>query len=290
MKNILLAYLLLLSFFACGQSQNSNVKYPEGYTSQLDVVYNTINGWEGKMDLYLPSKNNVPSPIVINIHGGGWARGSKETQSGFGSFFKAGFAVANISYRLAGTAKAPAAIEDTRCVLIYLINHAKALNIDINKIVIMGSSAGGHLALMGGLLADNSLFDANCKAQEKVKVAAIINKYGVADLSEDAEIEHASSRTVMYWLGNKFTDLSFRKSISPLYHIDKNSPPVFTIHGDTDPTVPYQQSVKLHQKLKSLGVKNQLFTIKGGLHGNFPADQNAEATKQMFDFLKGIGL
>ncbi|MGO8609857.1 hypothetical protein ACC848_43655, partial [Rhizobium johnstonii] len=68
------------------------------------------------------------------------------------------------------------------CALIYLISNAKKLNIDVNKIVIMGGSAGGHLALMGGLLENNRIFDNNCKSKENIKVAAIIDKYGITDV------------------------------------------------------------------------------------------------------------
>ena len=91
------------------------VEYPKGFSESLNIVYTTVNGWEGKMDLYLPPKTNKPSGILINIHGGGWNHGVKEGQGGFSSFFKAGFAVANIEYRLTPQAKAPAAVEDTRC-------------------------------------------------------------------------------------------------------------------------------------------------------------------------------
>jgi hypothetical protein len=73
-------------------------------------------------------------------------------------------------------ATAPAAVEDTRCALIYLVKNAKALNIDVNKIVIMGGSSGGHLALMGGLLGNDHRFDTNCPGVENIKVAAIIDK------------------------------------------------------------------------------------------------------------------
>ena len=139
------------------------VVFPKGYESKLDVVYVNVNGWEGRLDYYIDPSSKQPTPLVINIHGGGWNHGVKEGQGGFSSFFKAGFAVANIEYRLTPQAKAPAAIEDTRCALIYLISNAKKLNIDVKKIVIMGGSAGGHLALMAGLLGNNHLFDTNCQ-------------------------------------------------------------------------------------------------------------------------------
>ena len=179
MKKIVLICGLLLAGRALSAQDSVQVKkvtYPAGFTEQLNVVYTKVNGWEGKMDLYLPPAKNTATPVVINIHGGGWNKGNKESQTGFSGFFKKGYAVANIAYRLTGVATAPAAIEDTRCALIYLISNAKTLNIDVNKIVIMGGSAGGHLALMGGLLENNHIFDGNGKGTENIKVAAIIEK------------------------------------------------------------------------------------------------------------------
>lgn len=191
------------------------VTIPKDYVAQIDVVYTKVQDWEGRVDLYISPNAIKPTPILINIHGGGWRSGVKETQGGFNSFFKAGFAVANMEYRLSGQATAPAAIEDTRCMLIYLIKNAKALNIDPNKIIIMGGSAGGHLALMGGLLANDHRFDTNCPGVENVKVAAIINKYGIADVWDwTFGPEHKSSSPKL-WLGDKVNDDNFIKSVSP---------------------------------------------------------------------------
>jgi acetyl esterase/lipase len=158
------------------------VEYPAGFSAQLNVIYAKGNDWDEKMDIYLPPKTNKATALVINIHGGGWNHGVKESQRGFATFFKAGFAVANIEYRLTGQATAPAAVEDTRCALIYLIKNAKDLNIDVNRIVIMGGSSGAHLALMGGLLANDHRFDTNCPGVDNVKVAAIVDKYGITDV------------------------------------------------------------------------------------------------------------
>jgi acetyl esterase/lipase len=97
---------------------------------------------------------------------------------------------------LVDVSPAPAAIQDVRCALIYVYEHAKELNIDTNKIVVMGGSAGGHLALMSGLLGTDNLFDTNCEMYSNIKVAAIINKYGIADLTT---LTHNSS--VKKWLG-----------------------------------------------------------------------------------------
>lgn len=292
MKKLSLIFcFLVLTFCVSAQEEVApiikKVTYPIGYTGQLNVVYTSSPGWEGKMDLYLPSKDKGLSPAIINIHGGGWSGGTKDTQSGFSTYFKAGFAVANIAYRLSGQATAPAAIEDTRCALIYLIKNAKALNIDVNKIVIMGGSAGGHLALMGGLLANDSRFDTNCLGVKNIKVAAIIDKYGIVDVG-DKRYGKFRSGSEKKWLGEKVGDQAFIESVSPIYQVKKDSPPVFIVHGDADPTVPIQQSLDLKKKLDELGVRNEFMTVPGGLHGQFNAEQNTEVNNAIMKFILSL--
>jgi acetyl esterase/lipase len=266
------------------------VEVPKGFTSQLNVVYTHVKDWDGKMDIYLPPAQNGPSPIVINIHGGGWNHGVKESQTGFSTFFKMGYAVANMEYRLTPQATAPAAVEDTRCALIYLVKNAKALNIDVNKIVIMGGSSGGHLALMGGLLGNNHIFDGNCPGVENVKVAAIIDKYGITDVWDWGYGPNITSKSATRWLGDKAKDKAFAASVSPITYVNKNSPPTFIVHGDADPTVPYQQSVELHKKFLEMGVKTQFVTVPGGGHGGFEKEKNSEVNKKISEFLTSLGL
>lgn len=287
MKNFLVIAFALCTNFCVAQGDTSfkPVELPNGFTSQLNVVYTTAKDWQGKMDIYLPPSSKGLSPVVINIHGGGWNKGQKESQTGFSTFFKKGFAVANIGYRLTGQATAPAAVEDTRCALIYLIRNAKALNIDVNKIVIMGGSAGGHLALMGGLLGNDRRFDTNCAGTEDIKVAAIIDKYGITDVWDWGYGSNVTSKSASRWLGDKKDDKKFAASVSPINYVTKNSPPTFIVHGDADPTVPYQQSVDLHKKMKDAGVITEFITVPGGLHGKFEKEKNSEINKAIIDFI-----
>ena len=294
MKYLLIgAAALCCSAALYGQESDTTyrpVEYPAGFIAQLNIVYTKVKDWEGKMDIYLPPKGGEPTPVVINIHGGGWNHGVKESQTGFTTFFKIGFAVANIEYRLTGQATAPAAVEDTRCALIYLIKNAKALNIDVNKIVIMGGSSGGHLALMGGLLGNDHKFDGNCMGMENIKVAAIIDKYGITDVWDWGYGTNITSKSATRWLGDKSSDKKFAMSVSPISYVTKGSPPTLIVHGDADPTVPYQQSVDLHKKFVEAGVKTELITVKGGGHGKFEKEKNSEINKKIADFLLSLGL
>ena len=296
MKKIMTLLLMLFSATTFAQEATDTavtykpVDYPAGYEAKLNVVYTKVKDWEGRVDIYTSPKASAPTPIVINIHGGGWNHGVKESQTGFSTFFKMGYAVANMEYRLTGQATAPAAIEDTRCVLIYLIKNAKELNIDVNKIVIMGGSAGGHLALMGGLLGNDHRFDGNCPGVENIKVAAIIDKYGITDVWDWGYGPNITSKSAKNWLGDKAKDEAFAKTVSPITYVNKNSPPTFIVHGDADPTVPYQQSVALNKKFEEAGVKVQFMTVEGGQHGKFPKEKNSEVNKAIAAFLIGLGL
>ena len=294
MKKIISIVLTIFTASAFAQEAADttikSVEYPAGYEAQLNVVYSKVKDWEGKLDIYSAPKATKPTPVVINIHGGGWNHGTKESQNGFSTFFKMGYAVVNMEYRLTGFATAPAAVEDTRCALIYLIKNAKVLNIDVNKIVIMGGSSGGHLALMGGLLANDHRFDDNCPGVENIHVAAIIDKYGIADVWDWGYGKNVTSKSAISWLGVHSKDEAFAKSVSPINYVNKSSPPTFIVHGDADPTVPYQQSVALHQKFVDAGVKTVFITVPGGGHGKFPKDKNSAINKAIADFLTSLGL
>jgi acetyl esterase/lipase len=263
------------------------VEYPKDYTANIDVVYATVGYWQGKVDIYFNLLATKPTPVVINIHGGGWNHGNKESQTGFKSFFKNGFAVANMAYRLVQVATAPAAIEDVRSVIAYLKKNAKQLNIDPEKIVIMGGSAGAHLALMGGLLGNDNRFDKNCEKVVDMRVAAIIDKYGPVDFNSTRD-NFYKYKSLVRWLGDNADNTDFRAAVSPMTYVTKSSPPIFIVHGNADPIVPYQQSVDLYEKLKTVGVVAKFITVEEGLHGKFPKEKNSEINKEIINFLKQI--
>jgi acetyl esterase/lipase len=293
MKKMFLSIVLLFSMQVFAQQDTAVkkvVKVPKGYESKVDVVYSVIGSWEGKQDIYYNPTATKPTPIIFNIHGGGWKNGTKDSQGGFNTFFKMGFAVGNIGYRLTGTAKAPAAVEDVRAAILYVVKNAKELNIDPHKIVVMGGSAGGHLALMAGLLQNDNKFDGAYKDVKDFTIAAIIDKYGIADVWDWAYGIHKTSSSATQWLGDRAKDEKFAKSVSPIYYVKRTSPPTLIIHGDADPTVPYEQSVALKKKFDEVGAKSEFITVPGGLHGKFTKEQNDELFKQMETFLRSLNI
>ena len=278
----ILGYWLMNCF---QQKAYKPVKYPENYKGQIDVIYKTVGNWEGRIDLYTNPTSKKPTPIVLNIHGGSWSHGQKESQNGFKSYFKNGYAMANVEYRLVDVSPAPAAIEDVRCALIYLYNNAEKLNIDTSKIIIRGTSAGGHLGLMAGFLANNTLFDSDCNYSGNLKVAAIIDIYGITDL-----VPIANWTSKKRWLDKKNEDKAFIESVSPIYYVSKDSPPVFIAHGDKDELVPYTQSEKLHSALLKHGVATDFLTIKDAGHGKLTKKQIQLINDRMWAFLNKLKL
>jgi acetyl esterase/lipase len=269
-------------------ADGSTVKTPAGYTTILDKTYVQVGDWQGKMDLYLPPKSKASSPVVIKIHGGGWTHGSKVSSGGI--YFKMGFALVNVEYRFTQAAPAPAAIEDSRCALKYVIDHAVELNIDPHRIVLQGGSAGGHLVLMTGLLGNDHRFESNCPGNTDMSVAAIIDDYGPTDFTQVSWDISSRNKSVIGWLGTHVNDEAFKASVSPITYAQPNSPPVLIVHGALDHSVPIEQSEVLEQKLKAAGVKTEFLVVPGAGHGKFTREQDELEDEHIENFLKSIHL
>src|ERR1700693_1884122 len=156
-----------------------------GYRVVPNITYITENNYDAKLDMYQARGQNTPQATVIYIHGGGWTGGSKETSVlSLLPYFEMGWNVVNVEYRLARVSLAPAAVEDCLCALRWGIHNAKQYNVDVNRIVLSGNSSGGHLALMAGMAPASAGLDHQCPGPEELKVAAIVNWYGITDVAD----------------------------------------------------------------------------------------------------------
>ena len=270
MKQLLMA--LLVSAVSSGAAAQDSplawaARLENSYRIVPNVTYLTASNWDAKLDLYVTRTPDKPLPTLIFIHGGGWTGGTKEGRDlAILPYLDMGMNVVNVEYRLARVAQAPAAVEDCRCALRWVIQHAKEYGVDVNKIVVSGDSAGGHLALTTGMLPASAGLDRECPGPDNLKVAAIVNWYGISDVSELLDGPNMKAYAVQ-WLGSASDREQIARRVSPLTYVRAGLPPVLTIHGDADPTVPYTQSVRLHQALTDAGVANELMTIPGGKHG-----------------------
>ena len=272
------------------EAQRAAVVMAASYRVVPNVVYQVASGYEAKLDLYLPRGQQGPVPALIQIHGGGWVGGSKEGNSlRFLPYLEMGWAVINVEYRLGRVALAPAAVEDCLCALRWIIRNAERYNIDASKLVLTGYSAGGHLALTTGLVPSSAGLDLQCPGNEPLEVAAIVNWYGITDVGDLLEGKNMKSYAVQ-WMASMPDRYEIAERVSPLTYVRAGLPPVLTIHGDADPTVPYSHAVRLRDALDEAGVPNQLHTVPGGGHGNFTVEEYQVAYEVIRKFLKEQGL
>ena len=253
------------------------------YSTRPNITYSKAGNVDLKLDLYLPNTRDKTFPTLVLFHGGGWVGGQKEANIFYLlPYLSMGWAVVNVEYRLANQSLAPGAVEDCRCALRWVYRNAEEFKFDTSKIVLTGTSAGGHLSLITGMLPAKNPFDRQCPTgddkrwtsgvEPEMKVAAIVNLFGITDVADLLEGENAKHYAIE-WFGSMNDRFELAKQLSPINYVRADLPPIITIHGEKDNVVPYQQAVDLHKSLDKAGVKNRLVTVSGGGHGGFNREQ-----------------
>ena len=192
-----------------------------------------------------------------------------------------GFVLVSINYRLSGTAKYPAAIEDCRTALRWVRENGRKHQIDAERIGVLGSSAGGHLSLLLALSAGKG-----------ERVQAVCSWFGPADFTTGYEKKSDSAAWV--FLGGSPSELpEVYKEASPATYVSKDDPPVFLIHGEKDTTVDIEQSEILYRKLKKVRVEVEFLRVKNAGHGfrptgGRPSLSKAEIQEKTFAFFERV--
>ena len=260
-----------------------------------DVVYRTAGDKNLRLNVYLPDEfigeppwwtndGKGKKPTLLYIHGGGWVAGSKDERVlNVLPYVYRDWVVISINYRLAKDAKAPAAVDDCLIALGWIYANADKYDIDTDRIVVSGGSAGGHLALLTGMLREgDQLCGGKLKVENTRKVAAIVNWYGVTDFTINPH--------PLEWFGEDIDLGEYVRSLSPINYVRQGGAPVLTIHGSEDYTVPVNQAVNLHKKLREAGVREKLLLIEGKKHGDFSHEELTQIYQKIWKFLESTGI
>lgn len=219
------------------------------------------------LDLYLPEEGEEPFPLLVHIHGGGFALGDKrdDHMDAYLTGIKRGFAVASIEYRLSGEAIFPAAVLDCREAIRFLKKQGAAYGIDKNRIAVIGGSAGGNLSAIIGMNIPNGAFKGELPDRdygETPFVQVAIDQFGPIDFkamdiqAKNNGISHVDHDEPFSpeskYLGVALPDASeeLNMEASPIAYISERMCPLLVQHGTVDRLVPYEQSVEFVQAIK----------------------------------------
>jgi len=235
--------------------------------SQKDVVYGRAGGVELKLDYTRPAGEG-PYPAVVCIHGGAWESGSK---SGYGPAMKMlalkGYWAASVEYRFAPAHRFPAQLEDVQQALGYLRSHAGELRLDPKRMVLLGDSAGGHLALLAGMRDGSG------------GVRGIVNLAGPTDIPHwyaepvaERMLKQTTDQLLQAVYGTTDRGSAILRDASPVAYVTAQAPPVLTFHGDKDPVVKVEQSIAFHRALRAARAREKLVIVPGAGHGFSESD------------------
>ena len=263
------------------------IDVPDTVTVQKNIEYGKGGDKALQLDLYSPKERSHPLPAILFLHGGGWTGGYRQIYHYYCTkFAEHGYVVATASYRLAGEAPFPAAVQDVKCAVRWLRANAKKLGIDPNKIAVAGGSAGGHLAMMIGYSSDvPELEGKGGNADTSSRVQAVVDLYGPTDLTDDFAKSRGEVKRLM---GGKTFDEApdAYRLASPVTHVTKDDPPTLILHGSIDSTVPIHQAELLVEKLKNAGVVCEYDRVEGWPHTmDLDASVNRHCMAKMFEFL-----
>ena len=251
------------------------------YTAIEDVVYGQKEGMGLTLDVLQPEQNPKGIGILV-VSSGSWKSSKSNLAEKVAQFRRdhwgmgllhSGFTVFVVRHGSGPRFQVPEMIEDIRRSARFIRMKAADYAIDPDRIGITSGSSGGHLALMVGMTGD----DGNPESKDPVerlssRVQAIVSWFPPTDLinwgtTDGYKMIEVSRPTLFKEIFGTITDLPEQlKSISPLYHLSSDDPPLLLIHGDQDRTVPLQQSEILKAKYEEAGLKVKLIVQPGGEH------------------------
>jgi acetyl esterase/lipase len=223
--------------------------------------------------LRLPNKNpsglkdpkGLGTPVVVNIHGGFWRAAYDLTHAGHlcQAITDLGFATWNIEYRRIGNG---GGYPDTFVDVVNAINHLRIVapqyNLDLDRVIVMGHSAGGHLASWVGSTRSAETLHATSL---QVKPTSIISLAGVVDLRRALELG-LSNNVVKDFLGGAPEEFPDRYAASSPIELLPCGTKQILIHGEQDDIVPIEIAQRYYDAAKAKGDDAKLIPLKGMGH------------------------
>lgn len=282
--------ILLLPFFSAMLLSCQKDNLGDGNTTvaakiELNVAY--AGSAAQVMDIYLPAgRSTLTTKVIILIHGGGWTEGDKNDPL-FAPFVDSikrrlpDYAVFNVNYRLSATPLNlfPAQELDIKAATEFIYAKRNEFGIS-NKFVLVGASAGAHLAMLQAY-----------KYNSPVKAKAVISFFGPGDLldmyNNPANNNPFIPQVMAQTIGKTpAQDPLIYSNSSPVNFISNTSAmPTILLHGGLDPLVKPEQSVAIKNKLSIVGIASEYVLYPAGGHGDWNAATYTDAFNKIQTFL-----
>ena len=237
-----------------------------------DIVFATIDERELKLDLALPEDSNNP-PLVVYIHGGGWSQGNRKPNR-IEFLSELGFAVASISYRFSDKATFPAQVHDCKGAIRWLRANAEEYGFDATRVGVVGTSAGGHLALMLGVTGDDEQMEGTVgeNLEHSSRVQAVVDYFGPSDFvlsrkSDPSGTEDPDGNIYRLLGGTVSQNQEKAWLASPTSYVTADDPPLLILHGDKDEVVLLEQSERMNDEYQKENLEATFVVVPDGGHG-----------------------
>lgn len=262
-------FMSIIAFFASFFGISNLV--PEKSFTYRDAAYGTHE--RQTLDLNIPKENDGEIGLILFIHGGAWIAGNKDgylsgVENASDNF---GYAAAAINYRyIDENTDMHDLLDDIDAALAFIKQKGEENGVNINKVLLTGDSAGGHLSL---------LYAYSRAATAPIKPAAVVSNSGPTDFTDESFYinnaigdEEAIANLFSYACGYKFSyadRASYRQAlleVSPVYYVNENTVPTVINHGMRDSIVPYSNALTLDARLTENGVVHVLNSYPNSDH------------------------
>ncbi|OUS01044.1 hypothetical protein A9Q86_09885 [Flavobacteriales bacterium 33_180_T64] len=263
-------------------SESINALYnshKKGRASHIIKTYKEIDGFKLDMHLFLPNSEEFKGkrPTIVQFHGGSWSEGKPDWFFNTAeAYTKQGWIVGVVEYRIKGRQGTYPfeSVKDAKSAMRWIRENAKKYNIDPNKIIATGNSAGGHLSLAIALI--DNWNESTDNFEISTKPNAIIVNSGVYDLTTN------STR----WITENYENRGIVKEISPNHLLKKSAVKMLLIHGEKDRNCPYENAEYFYKEMKSLGNDIKLHTVKNAEHMIWYGKHSTEVSKITNEYIK----
>ena len=274
-------------------SKNENYKkiIDSIYTESVNVrkdhlikTYKTVDGYDLDIHLFLPDRTRIStkSPVIVYFSGGSWTKGNPEWAFySCADYAKRGWVAVSVEYRLADRHETTPfeAVKDARSAIRWLRVNARIYDIDTNRIVASGNSAGGHLVLTTALAKDWNEKTDNLNYGASPNLL-LINS-GVYNLYSEGATD---------WITKDLKDKNLVKQISPIHLLTRGLPPMLIIHGTNDQSVDYSTAKVFTEEMQKLGNDFEFHSLEGAPHHIwFDRRYSGKVTTFRKEFLKKHG-